>query len=74
MEVEGSKRELKERPQVTVEVRSGEVKAEGGSKTSAAAVPGYEEQLGRICDRCHNKAIVSTKILYDQFRGLSGFV
>jgi hypothetical protein len=62
---EGSKRKGKERPQVTMEVRGEGVKAEGGSKTSAAAVPGYEEQPGRICDRCRNKAIVSTKVIYD---------
>jgi hypothetical protein len=71
-EAEGSKRKGKERPQVTVEVRGGEVKAEGGSKTPAAAVPGYEEQPGRICDGCRNKAIVSNEILYDQFQSLSG--
>jgi hypothetical protein len=64
MEVEGSKCKGKERLQVTVEVHGREVKVEGGSKTPAAAVPGYEEQPGRICDGCRNKAIVSNKILY----------
>jgi hypothetical protein len=48
-EMEASKRKGKERPQVTMEVRGGEVKAKGGSKTPAAVVPGYyESEFTRI--------------------------